>query len=180
MKNLYYLFILSFLLISCEEEAPPVTYTLTTQVTPEGAGSVTPSSGTYDDGESVTIAATPSANYNFKQWTGTGSGTANPLTFKIISNTTITAEFELIDADGDKVADALDKCSDTPVGSAVNAEGCATSQLDTDGDGVTDDIDKCSETPDGETVDENGCSDSQKDTDGDGVSDDKDKCEETP
>ena len=44
-------------------------------------------------------------------------GTANPLTFKIISNTTITAEFELIDADGDKVADALDQCSDTPVGS---------------------------------------------------------------
>ena len=107
MKNLYYLFILSFLLISCEEEVPPVTYTLTTQVTPEGAGSVTPSSGTYDQGESVTIAATPSANYNFKQWTGTGSGTANPLTFKIISNTTITAEFELIDADGDKVKQML-------------------------------------------------------------------------
>ena len=50
MKNIYYLFILSFLLISCEEEVPPVTYTLTTQVTPAGAGSVTPSSGTYDEG----------------------------------------------------------------------------------------------------------------------------------
>ena len=180
MKNLYYLFILSFLIISCEEEVPPITYTLTTKVTPAGAGSVTPSSGTYDEGESVTIAATPSANYNFKQWTGTGSGTANPLTFKIISNTIITAEFELIDADGDGVADALDKCSDSPVGSTVNAEGCATSQLDTDKDGVTDDIDKCFETPDGETVDENGCSDSQVDTDGDGVTDDKDLCAETP
>ena len=180
MKNLHYLFILSFLLISCEEEVPPVTYTLTTQVTPEGAGKVTPSTGTYDEGSSVTISATPSENYSFKQWTGTGSGTANPLTFKIISNTTITAEFEFIDADNDGVTDALDKCPDTPAGSTVNAEGCATSELDTDGDGVTDDIDKCSETPDGETVDENGCSDSQKDTDGDGVTDDIDACPDTP
>ena len=134
-----------------------MTYTLTTQVTPEGAGTVTPSSGTYDEGSSVTISATPSENYSFKQWTGTGSGTANPLTFKIISNTTVTAEFEFIDADNDGVTDALDKCPDTPAGSTVNAEGCATSELDTDGDGVTDDIDKCSETPDGETVDEIGC-----------------------
>ena len=157
-----------------------MTYTLTTQVTPTGAGSVTPSSGTYDEGESVTIAATPSANYNFKKWTGTGSGTANPLTFKIISNTTVTAEFELIDADGDGITDALDKCPDTPAGSTVNSEGCATSQIDTDGDGVSDDIDKCSETPDGEDVNENGCSDSQVDTDGDGVTDDIDTCPDTP
>ena len=158
MKNLYYLFILSFLLISCEEEVPPVTYTLTTQVTPEGAGTVTPSSGTYDEGSSVTISATPSEYYSFKQWTGTGSGTANPLTFKIISNTTVTAEFEFIDADNDGVTDALDKCPDTPAGSTVNAEGCATSELDTDGDGVTDDIDKCPETPENTDVDDSGCS----------------------
>ena len=180
MKNLYYLFILSFLLFSCEEEVPPVTYTLTTQVTPEGAGTITPSSGTYDEGESVTISATSSANYNFKQWTGTGSGTVNPLTFKIISNTNITAEFELIDADNDGVTDALDKCPDTPAGTAVSSEGCATSQLDTDGDGITNDKDQCSGTPDGESVDANGCSESQKDTDGDGVTDDKDQCSGTP
>ena len=158
MKNLSYLFILSFLIISCEEEVPPVTYTLTTQVTPDGAGSVTPSSGTYDEGESVTITANPSANYIFKQWTGTGSGTANPLTFKIISNTTVTAEFELIDTDGDGVTDALDKCPDTPAGSTVNTDGCATSQLDSDGDGVMDDKDKCPDTLENTDVNEDGCS----------------------
>ncbi len=163
MKYLYYLFILSFLLISCEEEVTPVKYTLTTQVTPSAAGTVNPSSGTYDEGSSVTITASPITNYKFLKWTGTGSGTANPLTFKIISNTTIIAEFELIDADGDGVTDALDKCPDTPVGSTVNSEGCATSQLDSDGDGVSDDMDKCSDTPDGADVDENGCSLSQKD-----------------
>ena len=180
MKNLFYLFILSFLLISCEEEVPPVTYTLTTQVTPVGAGTVAPATGIFVEGSSVTISATPSENYSFKQWTGTGSGTANPLTFKIISNTTITAEFEFIDADNDGVTDAIDKCPDTPAGTAVNAEGCATSQIDSDGDGVTDDEDKCPDTPQGEQVLLNGCSITQNDADGDGVTDDKDQCPETP
>ena len=124
MKNLYYLFILSFLLISCEEEVPPVTYTLTTQVTPVGAGTVAPDTGIFVEGSSVTISATPSENYSFKQWTGTGSGTANPLTFKITSNTTITAEFEFIDADNDGVTDDKDQCPDTPENTDVNEEGC--------------------------------------------------------
>ena len=180
MKNLHYLFILSFLLISCEEEVPPATYTLTTQVTPVGAGTVAPATGIFVEGSSVTISATPSENYSFKQWTGTGSGTANPLTFKIISNTTITAEFEFIDADNDGVTDAIDKCPDTPAGTAVNAEGCATSQIDSDGDGVTDDKDKCPDTPQGEQVFLNGCSITQNDADGDGVTDDKDQCPGTP
>ena len=180
MKNLFYLFILSFFLISCEEEVPPITYTLTTQVTPAGSGTVDPSSGTFDEGSSVTLLATPSENYSFKQWTGTGSGTANPLTFKIISNTSITVEFELIDTDKDGITDSLDKCPNTPAGTAVNSEGCATSQLDSDGDGVTDDKDLCSDTPEGKTVDETGCSSSQIDTDGDGVTDDKDLCPDTP
>ena len=166
-------------MISCEEEVPPITYTLTTKVTPPGAGTVDPASGSYDEGSSVTISATPTENYSFKQWTGTGSGTANPLIFKIISNTTITAEFELIDSDKDGVADALDKCSNTPTGVTVNSEGCALSQLDSDSDGVADDKDQCPNTTEGESVDENGCSASQVDTDGDGVTDDDDQCAET-
>ena len=135
---------------------PPVTYTLTTKVNPPGAGTVSPSGGTFNEGESVTISAVPSANYNFKQWTGTGSGTANPLTFNIISNASITAEFEFIDADSDGVTDALDQCPDTPSGISVNSSGCATSQLDTDGDGVTDDIDLDNNTRDGVPIDEFG------------------------
>ena len=180
MKNLHYLFILSFLLISCEEEVPPATYTLTTQVTPVGAGTVAPATGIFVEGSSVTISATPSENYSFKQWTGTGSGTANPLTFMIISNTTITAEFVFIDADNDGVTDAIDSCPDTPAETAVNAEGCATSQIDSDGDGVTDDEDQCPDTPAGTTVNAEGCATSQIDSDGDGVTNDKDQCPETP
>lgn len=177
-----FIFLPFFLLIiiSCEEELPPVTYSLTTQVTPEGSGTVSPSSGTFDEGASITISATPSANYIFKQWTGTGSGTANPFTFEINANSNLTAVFELIDADNDGVADALDKCPDTPAGTTVNTEGCATSQLDSDNDGVSDDKDKCPNTPNNEDADDDGCSISQRDSDGDGVTDDKDQCPDTP
>ena len=98
LRNITLIPLFLFFLISCEEEVLPVTFTLTTQVTPAGSGTVSPPSGTFDDGASITISATPSANYVFKQWTGTGSGTANPLTFQIISNSNITAEFSLIDA----------------------------------------------------------------------------------
>ncbi len=48
------------------------------------------------------------------------------------------------DADGDGVADAMDKCPDTPAGVAVDTHGCP---LDTDGDGVPDYRDKQLITP---------------------------------
>ena len=93
---------------------------------------------------------------SFKQWSGGESGNNNPLTFEITSNTSITAEFEYIDADNDGVTDADDKCPDTPSGTTVNSDGCAASQLDSDGDGVTDDIDKDNTTRKGVPIDEFG------------------------
>ena len=94
MKNLQYLFILSFLLISCEEEVPPVTYSLTTQVTPTGAGTVNPSSGTFDEGESISISANPNPEYIFKGWSGSKTSEDNPLSFVMDSDKSITATFE--------------------------------------------------------------------------------------
>ncbi len=78
------------------------------------------------------------------------------------------------DADGDGVADPMDKCPDTPKGVKVDADGCA---LDSDGDGVTDDKDKCPDTPKGVKVNADGC---PLDSDGDGVADANDKCPGTP
>jgi len=78
------------------------------------------------------------------------------------------------DSDGDGVADYMDKCPNTPKGTAVDAKGCS---LDSDGDGVADDMDKCPDTPKGATVDANGC---PLDSDGDGVPDYLDKCPNTP
>jgi CSLREA domain-containing protein len=73
------------------------------------------------------------------------------------------------DSDGDGVPDVADLCPGTPAGAAVDADGCAASQLDSDGDGVSDSIDACPGTPAGASVDVNGCSVAQGDADGDSV-----------
>ncbi len=74
------------------------------------------------------------------------------------------------DSDADGVADADDKCPNTPRGVEVDSAGCP---LDTDGDGVPDYEDKCPNTPKGAPVDADGC---PLDSDGDGVPDYKDDC----
>ncbi len=87
------------------------------------------------------------------------------------------------DSDSDGVPDTLDKCPNTPLGTAVDGTGCPlpkTAPADTDGDGVFDADDKCPNTPKGEAVDRNGCSESQKDDDKDGVMNNADRCPNTP
>ena len=81
---------------------------------------------------------------------------------------------KFIDTDGDGVADSMDRCPNTPVGTAVDAYGC---ERDSDNDGVKDSMDQCPGTPSGVKVDATGC---PVDSDGDGVSDDKDNCPGTP
>ena len=83
---------------------------------------------------------------------------------------------QITDTDADGVADAGDLCANTPAGAAVNAQGCADSQIDDDGDSVANDLDQCPSTPSDETADTVGCSPSQLDSDDDGVSDDLDQC----
>jgi OmpA-OmpF porin, OOP family len=102
------------------------------------------------------------------------------------------------DADQDGVNDKLDKCPDTPVGVAVDANGCPLDSdfdgildyqdecpfvaglkefkgcPDTDKDGIQDKLDEC---PDVFGLAEfKGCPDS----DGDGVPDKNDRCPDTP
>ncbi len=78
------------------------------------------------------------------------------------------------DADHDGVADANDKCPDTPHGATVDANGCP---MDSDHDGVADGIDTCADTPAGTMVDDHGC---PRDDDHDGVFNGIDKCPGTP
>ncbi len=80
------------------------------------------------------------------------------------------------DGDGDGVLDAVDACSGTPMGDAVDARGCSLPK-DADGDGVLDASDRCANTPAGTRVDTNGC---PVDSDGDGVLDAVDACPGTP
>ncbi len=60
-------------------------------------GSVSPSGGTYNDGESVSITASPDTGYGFINWTDSSGNelSTNPTyTFNITSDTTITANYE--------------------------------------------------------------------------------------
>ena len=139
-------------------------YKLTSSVTPVEAGNISPAQGTFDSGEQVTILAISSKGYYFKNWSGNISGTDNPYTFTINSDTIVIAIFAADDTDEDGVTDIEDTCPDTPSGETVDANGCSSSQTetDTDGDGVTDNADTCPDTPSGEMVDAQGCSDSQR------------------
>ena len=80
------------------------------------------------------------------------------------------------DTDKDGVPDKTpDLCPNTPIGTAVDANGCPWG--DADKDGVTDNLDKCPNTPVGATVDATGC---PADQDKDGVLNGIDKCPNTP
>lgn len=86
------------------------------------------------------------------------------------------------DSDSDGVADDVDACPNTPLGTQVDGRGCPVTRAaaDSDGDRVLDTDDKCPNTPAGETVDATGCSESQKDDDKDRVMNNVDKCPNTP
>ena len=76
---------------SCKKP-DPIQYELSTSVVPVDGGKVSPSSGLYKEGETVTITATPSAEYLFTGWSD--GGTANPLTLVMSAKKTFTANFE--------------------------------------------------------------------------------------
>lgn len=94
---------------------------------------------------------------------------SNPLTDRAELKVPTAAEI-LADADGDGVADLLDKEANTPAGCRVDGSGRA---LDTDGDGVVDCKDRERLSPAGYPVDANGVA-QIPDTDGDGVADNTD------
>jgi endoglucanase len=72
---------------------PNVQFTLTTTV--NGAGTVSRNlpGPMYPGGTSVTLTATPTAGNDFAGWTGGASGVTNPVTVKILGNTTVAANF---------------------------------------------------------------------------------------
>lgn len=97
MKKLLLLFSL-FVFFSCstEEEEPTLettTYTLNADANPSDAGTITPSSGEYKEGETVEITALPIEGWEFKEWSGDLSGTENPTKITMSSNKTIKANF---------------------------------------------------------------------------------------
>ena len=83
------------ILATPEPEPPaPKQYTLT--VTVGEGGKVSTEGGTYDEGTSITITATPNEGYEFVGWEGSDS-TDDSLTINLNSNQTISAIFQSLD-----------------------------------------------------------------------------------
>ncbi len=76
-------------------------FTLTTNSSPAGGGSVTPNpapncpgdSTKYSTGTTVTLTAAPNAGHTFSSWSGDASGTANPATVTMSADRNVIANF---------------------------------------------------------------------------------------
>ena len=96
-KNLLATSLISLLIfITCSGEEDPIPDTpvikFTLEVTSEVGGRVSSSGGTYDQGKSISITATPDSEYVFVNWSNGSSD--NPVTILVNSDQTITANFE--------------------------------------------------------------------------------------
>ena len=77
-------------------EAATVSYTISASASPSNGGSVS-GAGTYEEGQSCTLTATPSMGYTFFYWTKNGSqvSTSASYTFTVTENASYVAVFGL-------------------------------------------------------------------------------------
>ena len=92
MFNRTLIIVISICLISCTKEI--IQQKLTVSVTPANGGSVTPPSNSYEKGSNVSLVATPTGEYLFKQWQGSISGTSNPTSITMDADKSVTGVFE--------------------------------------------------------------------------------------
>ena len=147
MKFFYHLLFLSILcslvlFTNCgEEDAAAIETnskaTLTVTASPSEGGSVSPQEGTYDAGTTVEVTATANTDYSFTGWTGDFEGSSNPVTLTMLTDQTLTANFEFQDADGDGVGDSVDNCAETSSDAEIDESGCPVDIIYLDENGVT-------------------------------------------
>jgi hypothetical protein len=103
------------------ELASTTTYTLTTSAT-NGTITKNPDQSTYTPWTAVNLTATPNIGYQFVNWTGDVSTTANPTTVVMTSNKSVTANFIAVPADNCR----LDSASGAMIGNVYKetAELC--------------------------------------------------------
>lgn len=71
----------------------PVEVQVTITVQPENTGSVSFTSRTFTEGDTVNVAATPNNGFSFTDWTGDRPSSDNPYEFVVTSDTDLTANF---------------------------------------------------------------------------------------
>ena len=101
-----------------------------------------------DNGLLTTTATSPGMalpTWTYTTPSSTGMYCINAELYTTTSSTMLGSDYTCFnlfyDEDNDGIADEDDLCWGTPIGSMVDADGCADSQKDSDGDGYTDDID---------------------------------------
>ena len=90
----YAILLLSLLILTTCESDDPIQFKLSTQANPPEGGTISPSSGTFDEGEEVTFKANPSDEYVFKSWSDDASGDENPMTVVMTDDMFVSANFE--------------------------------------------------------------------------------------
>jgi curved DNA-binding protein CbpA len=71
-----------------------ITYNLQVSCYPNGSGTITPSSGTYANGTSLSLLASANFPYAFTNWTETDNNSFNPTMVTINSDKSVTANFK--------------------------------------------------------------------------------------
>jgi len=92
VRKLLLLLLFIPLVYSCSK-GETITYNLTTSLNPNNAGTVSPVSGKYNEGDELTLIANPKMEFNFDKWTGSVSGTSNPLKIVMDNDKTVVANF---------------------------------------------------------------------------------------
>jgi hypothetical protein len=94
MKKLIFPLILFslFVFANCSTENTPI-YSLSTNVNPSEAGTISPASGEFDEGTEVEIVANQNEHWVFQEWQGDYSGSQNPISISMDSDKHITAMF---------------------------------------------------------------------------------------
>ncbi|WP_299249527.1 T9SS type A sorting domain-containing protein, partial [uncultured Cytophaga sp.] len=85
--------------------ASTTTYTLAVNMV--GLGSVSPAVGTFVEGTTQILSASPATGYTFTGWSGDATGSTNPLSVTMTANKNITATFTAISTDIDLSADIV-------------------------------------------------------------------------
>jgi uncharacterized repeat protein (TIGR02543 family) len=70
-----------------------ITHSLTLNVSGNGQVAADPDKNSYNDGESVTLTATPGAGWTFDGWSGDLSGSTNPANLIMDADKSVTATF---------------------------------------------------------------------------------------
>jgi hypothetical protein len=97
-------------------------YTITTSVTGQGSITLNPPGGTYRSNSVVQLTANAASGWIFTTWSGDASGSDNPLSFTVLNNKSISANFDELAAITTPPQDVLTNIGST-IRFAVEARG---------------------------------------------------------